>query len=161
MSSTGTKLFFCAETYHSRSPIMSWPDFAWPSAINVSRSLSPTDVIKSNVRSTFSLSAHALQISPKTLPAPGTQWSHAPIESFPAANAPRTKGDGNVAAAEAPAVARTVRRVSNLAAIGTSLCSSHSLGGPHRSASQLRCFRRYALPSRLLGYGADWAEPIE
>src|SRR5215475_11545657 len=134
MSSTGTKLFLCAETYHSRSPIISWPAFAWPSAINVSRSLSPFDVIKSKVRSTFSFSAHALQISPKTLPAPGTQWSHAPIESLPAANAPRTNGDGKVAAAEAAAVfARIVRRVSDLAAIGASHCSLQSLGGPHRS----------------------------
>src|SRR5207253_3553480 len=106
----------------------SWPDFAWPSALNVSRSLSPFDVIKSKVRSTFSLSAHALQISPKTLPAPGTQWSHAPIESLPAANAPRTNGDGNVAAAEAAAVARIVRRVSDLTAIGASHCLSQSLG---------------------------------
>src|SRR5215467_6436151 len=135
MSSTGTKFFFCAETYHSRSPIISWPAFAWPSAINVSRSLSPFDVIKSKVRSTFSFSAHALQISPKTLPAPGTQWSHAPIESLPAANAPRTNGDGKVAAAEAAAVARIVRRVSDLAAIGTSLCSSRRHRGPHRGAA--------------------------
>src|SRR6476661_269675 len=128
MSSTGTKLFLCTETYHSLSPIISWPAFAWPSAINVIRSLSPFDVIKSKVRSTFSFSAHVLQISPKTLPVPGTQWSHAPIESLPAANAPRTNGDGKVAAAEAAAVARIVRRVSDLTAIGTSLCSSQSPG---------------------------------
>src|SRR4029077_1933306 len=102
------------------------------SAINVSRSLSPFDVIRSKVRSTFSFSAHALQISPNTLPAPGTQWSHAPIESLPAANAPRTNGDGKVAAAEAAAVARIVRRVNDLEAMNASLCLSQSLGRLHR-----------------------------
>src|SRR5580704_9913739 len=42
--------------------------------------------------STFSFSAHSLTSTVVALFAPGTQWSQKPIESLPAACAPRTCG---------------------------------------------------------------------
>src|SRR4029077_7344198 len=84
---------------------------AWPSAIRVNRSLSPFEVIRSTLRSTFFFAAHSAQIFFNSSAAPGTQWSHTPKESLPAAWAPRTKG---AVSAVAAVVCSIVRRVSNV-----------------------------------------------
>jgi hypothetical protein len=77
--------------------------------------LSPLEVIRSTVRSTFSFSAHSAQTFCKTWLAPGTQWSQAPIVSLPAAWAPRTKGAVSEPAAKTGGVSAAafnkVRRV--------------------------------------------------
>jgi len=64
---------------------MSWPARACPSAIRVKRSLSPLEVIRSPVISTFSFAAHSLQSLTSTSLSLGTQWSQTPKASFPAA----------------------------------------------------------------------------
>src|SRR5438067_8591045 len=90
---------------------MSWPALACPSAAKVNKSLSPLEVMKSTVISTFSFAAHSRQSCSRGAVAVGTQWSQKPQESLPAAKAPRTKGAA--AAVEASiAVFKTVRRVS-------------------------------------------------
>src|SRR4051812_45557768 len=89
---------------------MSWPDLACDSAAAGRMSLLPCEGMKSIWRSTFSFSAHALETASAALLAPGTQWSQKPIESLPAAYAPRTKG-AESSAVDARAVRATVRRV--------------------------------------------------
>src|SRR6202035_679823 len=77
----------------------------------VSRSLSPFDVMKSTVISTFSFAPHSRQSCSRGAVAVGTQWSQNPHESLPAAKAPRTKGAA-IAVEASAAVFKTVRRVS-------------------------------------------------
>src|SRR5215211_5068493 len=89
---------------------MSCPDLACACAAPVSRSLLPCEVMKSTWTSTFSLAAHWSIVALHDSLAPGTQWSHRPIASLPAAWAPRTNGAAiNVDAATVPATTR--RRV--------------------------------------------------
>src|SRR5215471_3420611 len=90
---------------------MSCPERACSSAAPVNISLSPCEVMKSIVMSTFSFSAHSWQSLVSVSLAPGTQWSQKPTESFPAAKAPRTKGVAMVVSA---AVCNSLRRVSAL-----------------------------------------------
>src|SRR5215467_8941346 len=58
--------------------------------------------------STFSLAAHSSHRVLEALLAPGTQWSQKPIESLPAAWAPRTYG---IAMTAVEAAAKKRRRV--------------------------------------------------
>ena len=55
-------------------------DSAWA----VSSSLLPIEVMKSTVTSTPLAAPHSTQMSRITSLAPGTQWSHSPIDSAPA-----------------------------------------------------------------------------
>src|SRR5215467_10057211 len=60
-SSTGSRCSALGAAYQVGIPRMSCPDRACSSAAPVSMSLSPCEVIKSIVMSTFSLSAHSWQ----------------------------------------------------------------------------------------------------
>src|SRR5262245_55217569 len=72
---------------------------------------------------TFSLAAHSSHNVLDALLAPGTQWSQNPIESLPAACAPRTYG---IARIDAAVVARNRRRVNLLLRMMQSSLGSHS-----------------------------------
>src|SRR5204862_6332770 len=86
---------------------MSWPDLACDSAAPVSSSLLPCEVMKSIATSTFPFSAHARTAFSVAALAPGTQWSQKPIDSLPAAWAPRTNGAPTIADARTvPAITR-------------------------------------------------------
>ncbi len=87
----------------------SCPVRACASAAMVSRFLLPTEVMKSTVTSVLVLSDHcATSLLITSLPA-GTQWSHQPTESLPAAPAVRIWTSGSAAAAAA--ILRAWRRV--------------------------------------------------
>src|SRR5262245_58046705 len=91
--------------------MMSWPDLACDSAARVTSSLLPVLVKRSICTSTFSFAAHSCTSASEALLAPGTQWSHKPIVSLPAACAVRTRGAAIVAAAAAVVAAMKRRRV--------------------------------------------------
>src|SRR5580704_2808793 len=117
MSSAGSQESALAGAYQLGCPMMSWPDLACCSAAPTSMSLSPWLVMKSRVNSTFSLSAHSWAIAFSTSLAPGTQWSHTPIDSLPAAWAPRTNGRGSALAAAATAPVFSIARRVNMLVI--------------------------------------------
>src|SRR5260370_41122162 len=108
-SSTGSRFSAWPGAYQLVNCNTSWPDLACASAAIVNRSLSPLDVMKSTVISTFSFAAHSRQSCSSGGVAVGTQWSQKPQESLPAAKAPRTKGAATAVEARAP-VFKTVRR---------------------------------------------------
>src|SRR6516225_3065796 len=87
---------------------MSWPERAWAAAAMVSKFLLPIEVMYSIETSTFSLAPHSSHKVWDALLAPGTQWSQNPIESLPAAWAPRTYG---MAMTAVEVAARKRRRV--------------------------------------------------
>src|ERR1044072_9930327 len=72
--------------------------------------------------STFSLAAHSLTRSVEALLAPGTQWSQKPIDSLPAAWAPRTYGAVTRAADDSAVAAMNCRRESFLRDMWFPLC---------------------------------------
>src|SRR5258708_7045341 len=126
---------------------MSWPDWAWASAAVVSRSLLPCEVMKSIVMSTFSFSAHSLTAFSVALLALGTQWSQNPIESLPAAWAPRTKGAATMAPDRAAVLATKRRRLTLLEAMQFLLIAVPRAGcwliGSHPEALlRMLCIRR-------------------
>src|SRR5215510_4667321 len=88
---------------------MSWPDLACASAARVISALLP--VKRSIVTSTFSFAAHSWISASDVLLAPGTQWSHRPTDSFPAACALLTNGAASNVADAAADVATNRRRV--------------------------------------------------
>src|SRR5438477_10204937 len=75
-------------------------------------SLLPCEVMKSIDTSTFSLAAQSLTSALIASLAPGTQWSQNPIESLPAAWAPRTNGAEIIVADAAAVRVVNCRRVS-------------------------------------------------
>src|SRR6516162_47913 len=94
--------------------------------------------------STFSLAAHSSHRVLEALFAPGTQWSQKPIESLPAAWAPRTYG---IAMTTVEVAARKRRRVILLLSM---MQSSH--GVPPGRRRFCRGFRpRTRSASRLTG----------
>src|SRR5215510_10743079 len=88
---------------------MSWPDLACASAARVISALLP--VKRSIVTSTFSFAAHSCTSASDVLLAPGTQWSHRPTDSFPAARALLTNGAASIVADAAAEVVTNRRRV--------------------------------------------------
>src|ERR1051326_2948193 len=107
------------------------------------------------LRSTFSLAAHAWQISSMALLAPGTQWSHRPSDSLPAAWAPRTCGIASMAEAAA-VVARNRRRESLL--LRMSLLRVGVRPSCCGSASRARVYARSArLVSGIPAREREWA----
>src|SRR6266478_6812099 len=110
-SSTGSRFSAWPVAYQLVNCRTSWPDFACASAAMVNRSLSPFEVMKSTVMSTFSFAAHSRHSCSRGAVAFGTQWSQKPQESLPAAKAPCTNGAATAVEANA-AVFNTERRVS-------------------------------------------------
>src|SRR5947207_8856541 len=160
-SSEFSRLSVCAGAYHSGSVIMSCPERACASAAAVSISLSPCEVTKSIVISTFSLSAHALQSLVMASLAPGTQWSQKATLSLPAACVPRTKGAAANAVVAIAAVPSTRRRVIVFSAILPFLEAGTLLGGGGptpaavvRLTQARRCWRKKKTRDRHSGHGS-------
>src|SRR5689334_12699780 len=102
--------------------------------------------------STFSFAAHSSTRVLVATFAPGTQWSQKPIESFPAACAPRTYGAAMSAVVASAAVFSALRRVNERIEIP-----------PFRMLDMVVVlfgfvFRRWgnSTPSRIRGLGDDW-----
>src|SRR5262249_42918281 len=108
MSSTGSSRLAWSAGCQLGKAKMSWPDRACASAAMLSRFLFPIEVMESIEMSPFSLAAHSSHWVLEALLAPGTQWSQKPIESLPAAWAPRTYG---IAMTAVEAAAKKRRRV--------------------------------------------------
>src|SRR3954469_24631138 len=109
---------------------MSWPARACDSAMMVRRFFSPIEVMKSHVTSTFSFSPHSLHSLTIVSLALGTQWSHHPQASLPAAWAPRTYGAATAALVANAVCARKRRRDSLEAGIDNVLPRSNANDRP-------------------------------
>ena len=96
---------------------MSCPVRARDSACAVSSSLLPIEVMKSMRTSTPLAAPHSSQTWRMTSLAPGTQWSHRPMDSSPAERALLTQGAATAAAPAAAAAVFRNRRRDGAAAI--------------------------------------------
>src|SRR4051812_23511385 len=122
--------------------MMSCPDPACASAAIVMVSLSPCEVMKSRLTSTWFLSPHSwASFFQASLP-PGTQWSHNPTSSVPAENALWMNGFPKFAAANAvdPSAAERsrLRLVSGFLPIETPPNQPHQAGLTRLPAGSLR-----------------------